>query len=252
MAVSAVLITYNEKELVLDCLYWLNSLKNLKEICIIDSFSTDGTWELIQNFLTSKTYKIKQQTFQNFGQQKNDCIAMAEEEWVLLIDADESYGYQMDRLLGDINQGLLSYYNAFRFITFHTFPDRKHHIDPQNLDPHVRLWRRTFCKYRGECHERLFDIRGRDMHKCRAIDICNINNTKDYREIVLLHHQRLKSVDSLTEKGKRWAELDMLSKSAQQKIIVNEKSWADNKRQLIGGSNTVYPIHRRFWSYCEH
>ena len=236
MSVSAVLITYNEKDLLPNCLNWLNTLTNLNEICIIDSFSTDGTWDIIQNFKTTKSYKIKQQVFQSFGVQKNDCMDMATSDWILLIDADETYGHQMNRLIEDINNKKpeLEKINAFRFLTYLMYPDNKHYVHPTYLhlgfDPHVRLWRNDMARYVGDCHERLYDINKRDLHMCNDIDIMTLNFVQKQYPIIMLHHQLRKSKESLIDKGKRWNELDMFTKSAEQKIQVDKETWVRLQR----------------------
>ncbi len=251
MGVSACIICHNEEDLILNCLQWLDSLFNLSEICLIDSYSSDKTWEYITKFKTNKFFKIKQQVFTSFGKQKNDCIDMATQDWILMIDADETYGHKMNKLLGDINNNLLQQYNAFRMDTFTTWPDKKHHIDPHIKDPHIRIWRRGFCKYRGDCHEILWDINNRQMHNSFGKDILNLGQTREYREIILLHHQRLKSLQSLIHKGERWEQLDMLTKSAEQKLPVNKMTWANYKRDLIRGVKGVYPIAKTYWDYQE-
>ncbi len=250
MSVSACLITYNEMDLILNCLSWLDTLTNLSEICIVDSYSNDGTWEIISKFKPTRAkYNIKQQEFKSFGKQKNDCIAMATGDWILAIDADETFGYKMNDLLGHLNLNMMPQYNAFRFITYITYPDPMHFINPNQPDPHIRLWRREFCSYKGDCHEILWDKNKRQMHNSYGKDICNIDKTKEYCHIVLLHHQRLKSKKSLEEKGERWAQLDMLRKSAEQGLPVDKRTWVNYKDELIRGTVKVFPIHREFWGF---
>jgi glycosyltransferase involved in cell wall biosynthesis len=252
MGISAIIITHNEEELLPGCLEYLNSLNNLSEICIVDDFSTDKTWDIILEFRTKKNYHIKQQKFQNFGKQKNNCIDLVTEDWILLIDADETYGYQLDRLLGDINSKKLEKYNAFRILTYITFPDKKHYINPNWLDPHVRIWRKNFCGYVGECHEMLFDKTGRNIHSARSNDIMNLYAENEYKQIVMLHHQRLKSMKSLIEKGTRWEELGMLSKSGERGLPVDKMTWARLKDEITGNWKRIsIPIPKESWDVKE-
>lgn len=237
MSVAACLITYNEEDMVSECLRWLNSLPELDQICVIDSFSTDKTWDIITNFETSKSYKAMQQEFTGFGNQKNACISMATCDWILLIDADETYGYQVNRMFRDLKEKQLVQYNAFRIATYLLYPDRNHFVHPNylpfGLDPHIRIWRNGFCSYRGDCHERLYDNRGRDLHECNDNDILTLYKYKPYEEIYMLHHQQLKSKETLIKKGERWAELDMFRKSLEQKIQLDKLWWKRLNKGLV-------------------
>ncbi len=55
------------------------------EIFVIDSYSTDGTYEKAKE----KADKVVQRKFKYFADQKNWAISQAENEWILLVDADE-------------------------------------------------------------------------------------------------------------------------------------------------------------------
>lgn len=250
--ISACVICYNEIEMLPHCLEYLNSLQNLDEICLLDSFSNDGTWEyanVIFKSFTKKKYICEQRKFESFGEQKNRCIEMAENGWILSIDADETYSRCMDVLLGDIKNNKLKRYNAIRIMTYITWPDKQHYINPEWLDPHVRIWRKDFCKYKGDCHEMLFDNHNRNLHESYHKDILTLDSNSSYGRVVMLHHQRLKSELSLIEKGIRWEQLDMLRKSAEQKLPVDKTSWLEYKRQLVRGEKEVFPIPPQSWDY---
>jgi glycosyltransferase involved in cell wall biosynthesis len=80
--VSAVIITYNEElniRRTLSQLYWCD------EIVIIDSYSTDNTIAICQDF----GCKIFYRTFEGYGAQKCFAVSKANHDWVLCIDADE-------------------------------------------------------------------------------------------------------------------------------------------------------------------
>lgn len=248
--ISACVICYNEIEMLPHCLEYLNSLDNVDEICVLDSFSNDGTWEFISNFKTNKIYKIKQQIFTSFGKQKNDCIAMTEGNWILLIDADETYSRGLDKLLKDIKFGSIRRIKvAFRIMTLITWPDKQHYVNPEWLDPHIRIWRKDLCRYKGDCHEILYDTNNRELHGCYHKDIYTIEMNDPIYKVVMLHHQRLKSNDALIEKGERWSSLDMLTKSAEQKLPVTKTSWLEYKQELINGVKQIHPIPPEFWDY---
>ena len=232
---------------------YLESLSNLDEISIIDSFSNDNTWSIICDFSrkTKKKFVFKQQKFESFGKQKNDCMEMATGHWILLIDADETYGYQLNRLLGDLKKDdptNLNNINAIRIRTFQTFIDKYHYSNPDWLDPHIRIWRKHLFKYHGDCHERLQDAQGRDMHTCYDKDVLTLHDTEEYKQIYMLHHQQLKSSEALLHKGERWQQLGMLEKSAEQDLPFKVTSWADQKRDSPRTCQS-HEIPKEFWDY---
>lgn len=231
---SACLITWNEEELLPNCLKWLESLSNLHEICIIDSFSTDKTWDIIQSFCqsTNKKCHIRQRKFDDFATQKNECIRLAQGDWILIIDADETYGWKMNNLLGELNQINFQSINAIRLETMNTFLDYDHYILTNSRDPHTRLFRKGFATYKNKCHERLFDQYDRDLHECKDKDIYDLSRCPIYHSIRLLHHQSLKTRNSLLEKGTRWAEVKMISESGKQGHKVDQLSWVDKQDKL--------------------
>ena len=61
------------------------SVKFADEILVVDSFSTDGTFEKAQKL----AHKVIRREYQYSASQKNWAIPQATHEWVLLVDADE-------------------------------------------------------------------------------------------------------------------------------------------------------------------
>lgn len=82
LKVSAVIITYNEENIIeqtLSKLWWCD------EILIIDSGSTDKTVEICRQFGCD----ILTRTFEGYGEQKIYGVTKAKNDWILCIDADE-------------------------------------------------------------------------------------------------------------------------------------------------------------------
>lgn len=82
MTISAVVITYNEEPNIGRC---LSSLAFTDEIVVLDSHSTDRTVEIARAF----TDKVSRREFTGFSDQKNAAMALASNDWVLIVDADE-------------------------------------------------------------------------------------------------------------------------------------------------------------------
>ncbi len=88
MALSAVLIVLNEEKNIEAC---LKTLSFADEIVVVDSGSSDRTYELAKAF----TEKVYQRKFDDFSSQKNFGAGKANSEWVFSIDADERVSIQL-------------------------------------------------------------------------------------------------------------------------------------------------------------
>ncbi|MCD6380182.1 glycosyltransferase family 2 protein, partial [bacterium] len=81
--VSLIVITLNEEDNLGKC---LGSAMGVGEIIIVDSFSSDRTVEIAENFGA----QVFLREFFSNAQQKNWAIHKAKKEWILILDADES------------------------------------------------------------------------------------------------------------------------------------------------------------------
>jgi glycosyltransferase involved in cell wall biosynthesis len=79
---SATIITYNEEKNIRDC---LESLTWTDEIIVVDSFSTDRTLEICQEY----TDRIYRERWKGYARQKNSALEKVSFPWILSIDADE-------------------------------------------------------------------------------------------------------------------------------------------------------------------
>lgn len=82
MKLSAILITKNESNNILDC---LNSVKFADEWIIVDSGSSDDTVAKARSFGAT----VIETDWPGFGPQKNRALDAATGDWILSIDADE-------------------------------------------------------------------------------------------------------------------------------------------------------------------
>lgn len=82
--VSAVVTTFNEVDFVEDC---LRSIEWADETYLIDSYSTDGTLEMVRSKFPK--VRIEQREYLGAASQKNYAIDRAAHDWIFYIDADE-------------------------------------------------------------------------------------------------------------------------------------------------------------------
>jgi len=81
--ISALLIIYNEIDHIQEV---IDTISFADEIIVVDSFSTDGTLDILSKL---KNVKIISRAFKNYADQRNFAISQATHNWILFIDADE-------------------------------------------------------------------------------------------------------------------------------------------------------------------
>ncbi len=81
-AISCCIVCFNEEANIRRC---LESVKWCDEIVVVDSFSTDHTVQICQQY----TSRIIQRAWPGYVEQKRFALAQASHEWVLNVDADE-------------------------------------------------------------------------------------------------------------------------------------------------------------------
>jgi glycosyltransferase involved in cell wall biosynthesis len=86
--ISVIIITKNEEDNIRDC---LKSVDWADEIIVIDAESEDNTVEIARTF----TDKIHIRKWQGYADQKKYALSLAENEWVLSIDADERVTWEL-------------------------------------------------------------------------------------------------------------------------------------------------------------
>jgi len=95
-AISLIVITRDEEELIRQC---LRSASFCNELIVVDSFSTDRTVEIAKGLGA----RVFQQEFTDYVRQKQIALDHATSEWVLLLDADEQATYDLGRELSLIH-----------------------------------------------------------------------------------------------------------------------------------------------------
>jgi glycosyltransferase involved in cell wall biosynthesis len=82
--ISATILAKNGKKHIEEV---LSSLQFLDEVVLLDNGSTDGTTEIAAKFANVKIYT--QEGFEGFGKAHQAMEALANNDWILSIDADE-------------------------------------------------------------------------------------------------------------------------------------------------------------------
>lgn len=141
--ITVIIPTFNEaKNLpeVLDSVAWAD------EIFVVDSFSTDATPQIAQEFEGQHDVRFVQHEYVNSATQKNWAIPQATHSWVLIVDADERVTPELRdeilKVLGDPNA--MDGYDIGRQNYF--MGQRVRYSGWQN-DTCLRLFRRDLGRY---------------------------------------------------------------------------------------------------------
>jgi len=79
---TVIVLSFNVEDRIADC---LSSVSWADEVLVVDSFSTDRTPEIADNFAD----RVLQHEYANYAAQHNWAIPRASHEWVLIVDSDE-------------------------------------------------------------------------------------------------------------------------------------------------------------------
>ena len=150
--ITVFIMSYNEAHQIRQV---LESVKWADEIILVDSFSTDGTVEIAQEY----NAKIISAEFCGYGKLRNMALDAARNDWILSIDSDE-------RCTPELEQEVQREVQAPRFDAY--FVPRKSHFlgywmrhsgwYPDYRQP--QLFNRNKFRYREELVHESFDLNG--------------------------------------------------------------------------------------------
>jgi ADP-heptose:LPS heptosyltransferase len=188
---SAVVITYNELD-NLEAL--MASISFANEILVVDSYSTDGTFEVLQKY---NNVKVMQREFVNFSDQRNFAASQASNDWILFVDADERISAKLQiEILDKINEsGKIKVFGMKRKFYFSGTLLRYGGFQSEKV---YRLYHKEFAKYNPSkfVHE-VLEIKGKTkLLKNRILHYSYVNNN-DYKQkltkYAVLRAQELKN-----------------------------------------------------------
>lgn len=184
------------------------------EILVVDSFSTDGTYEKALEL----GVKVIRRDYEYSASQKNWAIPQAQHEWVLLVDADE-------RVTPELKQEILNILKNPQVDVVAYWVGRLNHFMGEPVqysgwrnDSVIRLFKRDFCTYQDKhVHEEII-AQGK---------ISKLNNK--------LYHNTYVTFDKYMEKMNRYA------------------TWQAKDYDKKTGNLTPYHfVIKPFWGFFKH
>ena len=143
--ISAVIITLNEERNIARCLQSLQGVAD--EVVVVDSGSTDGTEEICKQFGAKFTH----QQWLGYSGQKNFANTLAENDYILSIDADEVLSEELKASILAINFTADAY--AFNRLTNYCGKKWIKHCG-WYPDTKIRLWKKGKAEWNlSDLHE---------------------------------------------------------------------------------------------------
>lgn len=138
--ISALVITYNEIGYIERC---IESISFADEIIVVDSYSTDGTFDYL---MEHPKVKVLQHTFENFTAQKAFTLEQATHDWILFVDADEVVP---DKLRAEIKAKVNSPTEiaAYWFYREFMFQNQRLNYSGWQTDKNYRLFRKSKAQF---------------------------------------------------------------------------------------------------------
>ncbi|MDT0540296.1 MULTISPECIES: glycosyltransferase family 2 protein [Croceitalea] len=186
---SALVITYNEIGYIEKC---IDSILFADEIIVVDSYSTDGTYEYLENL---PNVKVIQHPFTNFTTQKSFALEQASNEWVLFVDADEVVTKKLEEEITEtINTPDAC--EAYWFYRTFMFQNERLKFSGWQTDKNHRLFRKSKVKYTDTklVHETL-DVDGTSCILKEKLTHYCYKDYEDYKA-KMLHYGRLKAKEA--------------------------------------------------------
>ncbi len=146
--ISACIIVKNEEKYIRKC---LENIKNVvDEIVVVDGYSADKTVEICKEY-TDNVYLHNWSG--SFAEERNFSISKAANDWIFVIDADETLSKELQDNMKHLTQQ--NEYSAYAFTRRHYYDENgkkwtKHVFYP---DYQIRLFHKDKTKYQGIIHE---------------------------------------------------------------------------------------------------
>ena len=191
--ITAIIPTLNEEIHIEKA---IESVSFADEIIVLDSFSTDKTVELAKKH----NVNVVQRVFDDFSTQKNYAIALAKNEWIYMLDADERVTHELRE---EIIQAVTNPKDIVGFYVKRTFYfiDKKINFSGWRRDKVVRLFSKKYCKYDGKFVHELIKANGKLGDFKGKIDHYSYRDFNHYT-LKLNHYADLKA-KKLHQQGKK-------------------------------------------------
>jgi glycosyltransferase involved in cell wall biosynthesis len=147
--ISCVIIALNEEGNIRRS---LNAVKWCDEIIVVDSGSDDKTIDICNEF----GCKVYHKDFDGYGEQKRYAVSLANNDWVMNIDADEVVSDKLKNEIENIFSSEEIKYNGFALPRSLIFLGKKFKYGKESREFYVRLFNKKFGDFSlDKVHEKV-------------------------------------------------------------------------------------------------
>lgn len=243
-AVSACMITYNNSRTVERALQSVTPWAS--EVIVVDSFSTDTTFEIAKRYATS----CEQRAWPGFRDQYNYCISKAKNDWVIFLDADEEISPE---LALEIEQRLASDNGEYDGYIAHR---RNFYLGRWIMhggwvpDHEIRLFRKSKGSFEGALHANV-KVKGRVGELKHYYYHYNYKDIAD--QIDTINRYSKTATEDMLREGKRFSYTDLLLRPPFRflKEYVLKKGFLDGVPGLVIAVSTMYYVFAKYAKLWE-
>ena len=235
--ITAIIPTLNEEIHIADA---IKSVGFADEIIVIDSFSTDKTLEIAEQF----NVKIIKRKFDDFSSQKNFAIQKAKHNWIYILDADERVTPQVKKEIIEAVNNPKDYVGFYVRRTFY-FCGKKVNYSGFQRDKVIRLFLKEHCKYFGVVQETI-KTDGKIGFFKNKIDHFSYRNYDHYIS-KLDHYSEIKAKE-LFEKGLKVTAFQTVIKPAARFLIhfIIRFGFLDGSTGFLVAKTQAYGVFSRY------
>ena len=165
MFISLCMIVKDENENIKNCLD--KAMELVDEAIVVDTGSTDGTLEILNNYNNNKIKIIKHKWNNDFSDARNKSIEFAKGDYILILDADERIFCDREKL-----EEFLKSKNAlaYKIPIYNIFENKEIQITAEM----IRLYKNQNPMYEGAIHEQITFNGEKNLGVVIDADICKI------------------------------------------------------------------------------
>ena len=199
--VSVCMITYNNSRTVEKA--FLSVASWASEIIVVDSFSTDNTYEIVKKYASY----CEQRKWPGFRDQYNYCISKAINDWVIFIDADEEISSELALEISQLLEKENGIYDGYIAHRRNFYLGRWIMHGGWLPDYEIRLFRKSRGAFEGALHANV-KVRGRVGELLHFFYHYNYKNIAD--QIDTINRYSETAAKDMQSEGKRFSFLDLL------------------------------------------
>lgn len=236
---SVVIITFNEENNIERCLKSVEALAD--EIVVVDSYSTDKTKEICQNY----SVRFIENEFLGHIEQKNFAKDQAKHDYVLSLDADEALSAESI----DYIQNLKSFnFDGYVFNRLNNYCGKWIRHSGWYPDRKLRLWKKSKGKWAGQNPHDQFVLDSESKIETTGTDILHYTIPNAEAHLKQIDYFTTIAAKALFDKRKKggWYKRFLSPIVKFQKDYFWQRGFLDGKEGFMIAKNSAYAKYLKY------